>query len=154
MFLDTLTSTDILICLFQWRLSSLKRHLERFHSQSLIEFNASDPYFGAKSRLASFVNKKGIVLNACANFAIKGCPFKSFDDPDLRTITGLALKGAGETSFGPITAEKVRHAVKDKAASMRKRLVDKLKSKTINISADFFSRNSMDFLGEFFSYEN
>lgn len=97
--------------------------------------------------MTRFLKQDGEVLKLCVGLAITGEPFIRFNDPSMRALTSLALKGSGEK--GEINPMRVRDGVIKKAQDLRKEIKQRLKGRNLNISADFGSRNGFDFFGEF-----
>lgn len=96
----------------------------------------------------SWVVKDNVIADICVNIAIAGTPLSFFDKADVRELTTFAMKGAG-VKHEELTTEKIRAGVVTKAKRLREVLKEKLKGRKVNISADFGTRHSTDFLGEF-----
>jgi hypothetical protein len=95
--------------------------------------------------IAEYFKQEGTVLKHCVGLAITGDPFARFNDPDMKALTSLALKGAGEK--GNINSQNVRAGVEERARKLRQEIINRMKGRQLSISADFGSRNGLDFLG-------
>lgn len=102
----------------------------------------------AQPSIKKFLKHPSTILNHCVNLAISGRSFKMFNDPDMQGILKSALAHTKETST--INQVLVREGVANKAAEMRKQIIDRLKGRRLSISADFGNRNGVDFLGRIF----
>lgn len=96
------------------------------------------------SLLQKWVRRGNVVADLCVDLAIGGTPFSFFDRPETRTLTSLALKGAGIKQEA-LTADKIRDGVIEKAKKLREVLKAKLKGRKVSLSSDFGSRHGVNF---------
>lgn len=85
-----------------------------------------------------------VVADLCVDLAIRGTPFSFFDRPETRSLTSLALKGAG-LKQEEMSAEKIRVGVVEKAKKFRELLKAKLKGLKVSLLSDFGSRHGVNF---------
>lgn len=85
------------------------------------------------------------IFDHCVGLAIAGRSFSLFDDPDMQVILRCALSNKEETTT--INRSQVRAGVSRRAKEMRQQIIGRLKNRRLSLSADFASRNGVDFLG-------
>lgn len=102
-----------------------------------------------QTKLDGWLDKGNIIADICVDIAISGTPFAFFDKPEVRSLTNLAMKGAGIAKKKEMTADKIRTGAATKADKLRTLLKQKMKGKKLSLSADFGTRHGVDFLGMF-----
>lgn len=116
--------------------------MERIHKSKYKELTQSSSS-KTQQKITKFTSTNKTILNHCINIAISGKPFVLFDDPDMRSLTNIALEAKGD-----ITAKSVRKGVREKATEVREEIKSKIKGHQISVSADFASCNGKEFFGE------